>query len=166
MASITVRPASIDDTDLIIALIKALAEYERDPDAAVATPELIHRHIFGVDLAPHERGPIAECLIGELDGSPQGFAIFFHNYSSWVGKPGIYLEDLFVRPEARGVGLGKALLRRVAQIAVERECERVDWLVIDWNAPAIDFYKSIGARPLSDWTNFRLEGPHLQALGG
>lgn len=164
MANVTIRNATPDDAALILRLVKDLAVYERSPDAVVMTEDMVRKHIFGIGLAPGERGPIAEALIGEVDGSPQGCAVFFHNFSTWAGRPGIYLEDLFVRPEARGVGLGKALLAAVAKIAVARGCTRMDWLVIDWNEPAIGFYKSLGARSLDDWTNFRLEDDHLRRL--
>lgn len=164
MATIGIRAARIDDAALILELVKDLATYERDPDAVVMTEDLVRKHIFGVGLAPGERGPVAEALIGEVDGVAQGCAIFFHNFSTWAGRPGVYLEDLFVRPEVRGVGLGKALLAAVARIAVDRGCARMDWLVIDWNEPAIGFYKSLGARPLNDWTVFRLEDEHLQRV--
>jgi GNAT superfamily N-acetyltransferase len=103
-------------------------------------------------------------LIGEIDGEPQGFALFFHNFSTFEGRPGIYLEDLFVRPEARGSGLGKALLQRLATLAVERDCARLEWAVLDWNDPAIDFYKNLGARPMDEWTIFRVDGAALGAL--
>ena len=123
--------------------------------------ELIRQHLFGNGLG---RGPTAECVIGELDGVAQGFALFFHNFSTWLGKPGIYLEDLFVRPAARGAGLGKALFVHVARIALERGCERYEWSVLDWNTPAIDFYKSMGAVALDDWTTFRVTGEALARL--
>ncbi len=164
MAQLNIRQARVEDAGLILQLVKDLAKYERDPDAVVMTEELVRKHIFGIGLAPGERGPIAEALIGEVDGVAQGCAVFFHNFSTWAGRPGIYLEDLYVRPAARGVGLGKALLAHVAHVAVERGCARMDWLVIDWNEPAIGFYKSLGARSLNDWTNFRLEDDHLRRV--
>jgi GNAT superfamily N-acetyltransferase len=165
---IMIRPATPEDVPLILALIKELAEYERAPEAAVATPELIRKHIFGLGLAPGEvggRGPTAECVIGEVDGEPQGFAVFFHNFSTWLGKPGMYLEDLFVRPRARGVGLGKALLCHVARVAVERGCGRMEWSVLDWNEPAIGFYKKLGAVAMDEWTVYRVSGEALARLG-
>jgi GNAT superfamily N-acetyltransferase len=110
--------------------------------------------------------PYAEVIIGEVNGTAQGFALFFHNFSTFEGKPGVYLEDLFVRPEARGSGLGKALLSRLAAIAVERDCARLEWSVLDWNAPAIAFYRAIGARPMDEWTVQRLDGDALAALAG
>jgi GNAT superfamily N-acetyltransferase len=119
---------------------------------------LLRRNLFGAK-------PYAEVLIGEEDGEAAGFAIFFHNFSTFVGRPGIYLEDLFVRPEHRGKGYGKALLKRLAEIAVERECGRLEWAVLDWNDPAIGFYRKLGARPNDDWTVFRLAGEALRSLG-
>ncbi len=108
--------------------------------------------------------PYAEVLIGEIAGVPQGFALFFHNFSTFEGKPGVYLEDLFVRPEARGSGLGKALLKRLAAITVERDCARLEWSVLDWNEPSIQFYKKLGARPMDEWTVFRVDGDTLAEL--
>lgn len=158
----TVRRAEPSDVPLIGALIRELAEYERDPGAAQATDADLHTALFGNG---GER-PVAECLIGELDGEAQGMALFFTSFSTWTGRPGLYLEDLFVRPEARGEGLGKALLRAVAAIAVERGCRRLEWAVIDWNEPAIGFYKSLGARPMDQWTVWRVDGEPLRCLGG
>ncbi len=155
---VQVRSAARADAPLIVALIAELADYERAPEQALATVELIEQHLFG----PR---PMAECLIGLVDGLPQGFALFFHNFSTWMGKPGIYLEDLFVRPAARGEGLGKALFTAVATIAVERGCGRMDWMVLDWNTPAIDFYTRLGAVGMTEWTGFRLSGEGLRALG-
>lgn len=164
MPHATVRNAVPDDASLILQLVKDLAAYEREPDAVVMTESMVLAHIFGIGLPPGSRGPYAEAIIGEVDGVPQGCAVYFHNFSTWTGKPGLYLEDLFVRPEARGVGLGRALLTRVAQIAVERGCARVDWLVLDWNEPAIGFYEELGARALSDWTIFRLDDGPMRRL--
>jgi GNAT superfamily N-acetyltransferase len=155
--TISIRPATEADIPLILDLIRELAEYEKAPEQAVATPESMRAALFG------ER-PVAECVIGELDGTPQGFALFFTNFSTWLGKPGIYLEDLFVRPAARGRGLGKALLAHVAAIAVERGCGRFEWSVLDWNEPAIGFYKAMGAVPMSEWTVYRLSGEPLRQL--
>lgn len=157
-AGLSVRRATPADVPLILELIRDLAEYEREPHAVVATQDLLHRHLFG------QGHPAAECLIGDLDGSPQGFALFFSNFSTWVGWPGLYLEDLFVRPAARGRGLGKALLAAVARVGVERGCQRLDWSVLNWNEPAIGFYKSLGARPMSQWTVYRLSGDALSRV--
>ena len=171
MARLTIRPATPDDVDLIIELIGDLAEYERAPAAAVATPELIRRHLFGDSLEGHahlngvpRRGPVAECLIGEIDGTAQGFAVFFHNFSTWLGRPGLHLEDLFVRPPARGAGLGKALLVELAKIAADRGCGRMEWAVLDWNTPAIEFYKALGAKSMDEWTVYRVQGAAIGAL--
>lgn len=157
MSRVQVRPATRDDVPLIVQFIKDLAEYEREPQAAEATPAMIDEALFAVR-------PACECLIGEVDGRPEGFALFFHNFSTWKGKRGVYLEDLFVRPSARGVGLGKALLARLAQIALERGCPRLEWNVLDWNEPALKFYRSLGAEPLDGWTIHRLSGDALSRL--
>jgi GNAT superfamily N-acetyltransferase len=160
MASLSIRAASPEDISLILSLIRELAEYERAPQEARATPELIRRALFpDAPARPH-----AECLIGDIDGQPQGFALFFTNFSTWTGRPGIYLEDLLVRPAARGHGLGKALLKHLARTAVERGCARFEWAVLDWNEPAIGFYKALGATAMHDWTVFRLSGDALTAL--
>ena len=168
---IHIRTATPDDIGLILQLIADLANYERAPEAAVATPDLIRRHLFGDSLEGQahlsgtpRRGPVAECLIGEIDGVAQGFAVFFHNFSTWIGKPGLYLEDLFVRPAARGSGLGKALLVELAKIAHARGCGRMEWSVLDWNEPSIKFYKRLGATPMDEWTTFRLTGNALANL--
>lgn len=147
---------------LIGSLIRELAEYEKSPEQAVATDAMLHQNLFG-DTLPG-RGPIAECLIGEIDGVAQGLALTFMNYSTWTGRPGVYLEDLFVRPAARGMGLGRALLAEVAAGAVARGCVRVEWSVLDWNAPAIEFYKALGAKAMSEWTVFRISGEALSRL--
>ncbi len=160
---IEIRPAERADVSLILALIRELAEYERAREQAVATPELITRHLFGEGLG---RGPTAECVIGELDGRAEGMALFFHNFSTWTGKPGVYLEDLFVRPRARGCGLGKALLVHVAKIARDRDCGRYEWAVLDWNEPAIGFYKSLGAASMDEWTIYRVSGAALERMAG
>lgn len=158
MPSIIVRPALASDVALIVTLIRELAEYERAPEEAIATEALIHEALFG----PR---PACEALIGELDGRAMGFALYFHNFSTWKGRQGVYLEDLFVRPEARGQGLGLALFKAVAQIAVERGCPRMEWNVLDWNEPALKFYRSLGAEPLSEWTIHRLSGEALRKAG-
>lgn len=155
--TIAIRPARPADVALILELIRELAEYERAADQAQATPQGLHEELFGAR-------PSCEALIGEIDGVPQGFALFFHNFSTWIGRRGIYLEDLYVRPSARGAGLGKALLTRLAAIAVERGCRRMDWSVLDWNTPAIEFYKALGAVAMDEWTTFRLRDEALRAL--
>ena len=154
---LSIRPATPDDVPLIRQLIAELADYERLAHAAVATDDDLRAQLFG------ER-PAAEVLIGELDGEPAGFALFFHNFSTFLGKRGLYLEDLFVRPAARGAGLGKHLMAALARIAVQRDCGRFEWSVLDWNAPAIGFYRRIGAVGMDEWTVQRLEGEALHAL--
>ena len=155
----TIRPATEADLGTIEELIRALAAYERMSDEVVMDARLLRQGLFG------DR-PYAEVLIAEVDGEAAGFALFFHNFSTFLGRPGIYLEDLFVKPEHRAMGLGKALLKRLAEIAVERDCGRVEWAVLDWNEPAIGFYKKLGARPNEEWTVFRLAGESLRNLAG
>ncbi len=155
--TINIRTALVDDLDLIIGFIRALADYERLADAVVLDRILLGCHLFGDK-------PMAEVLIGEIDGVARGFALFFHNFSTFEGKPGIYLEDLFVEPEARGSGLGKALLARLAQLAMERGCARLEWAVLDWNEPSIAFYQALGAKAMDEWTVFRMDGAALMAL--
>ncbi|MCS6863459.1 MAG: GNAT family N-acetyltransferase [Gemmataceae bacterium] len=152
-----IRAATPADVPAIAALIRQLAEYERLTHTVVFTETDLHQHLFG------ER-PYAEVLVAEEVGAIVGFALFFHNYSTFRGKPGIYLEDLFVIPAARGRGYGKALLRAIAQLAVERGCARVEWSVLNWNAPAIAFYQSLGAEPLTEWTVYRLTDTALDRL--
>ena len=142
------------DVPLIVDFIRKLAEYEKLSHEVVADESLIRQALFG------ER-PAAEVVLAFLDGAPVGFALFFMNFSTFLGRPGIYLEDLFVEPEARRRGVGKALLKHLASLAVARGCARLEWAVLDWNTPSIDFYKSLGARPMHDWTVFRLTGPAL-----
>ena len=149
MARFEIRQATEADVPLILEFIRGLAKYERLEDRVVATEERLRATLFG-------NPRFAEVLIGEEDGAPAGFALFFHNYSTFLGLPGIYLEDLFVKPEMRGRGYGKALLARLAQVAKERGCGRVEWAVLDWNEPAIKFYQSLGAVMLDDWRIFRL----------
>ncbi|MCC7087858.1 MAG: GNAT family N-acetyltransferase, partial [Dehalococcoidia bacterium] len=140
------RPATEADLDTIIELIHALAEYEREPEAVRLVPGELRRHLFG----PR---PYAEVILAETgEGASAGFALFFHNFSTREGKPGIYLEDLFVRPEFRGQGYGKALLAELARLAVERGCARLEWAVLDWNEPSIQFYRALGAAPMDEWT--------------
>jgi GNAT superfamily N-acetyltransferase len=155
--SVTIRVANAGDLDLIIGFIRALADYERLADDVRLDRDVLGRHLFG-------HTPKAEVLIGEIDRVAQGFALFFHNFSTFEGKPGIYLEDLFVAPEARGSGLGKALLARLAQMAVERDCARLEWSVLDWNEPSIKFYESLGAKAMDEWTVYRMDGAALAAL--
>ena len=152
-----IRPATVDDVAAILGFIKELADYERLTHAVVATEELLRETLFG------ER-QVAEVLIGYCDNSPVGFALFFHNFSTFLGRPGIYLEDLYVKPEFRGNGLGRLFLQRIAALAKERQCGRVEWSVLDWNTPSIQFYHSLGAKPLDDWTMFRLTGEALDRL--
>ena len=159
MSGLTIRGAEERDVPLLLSLIRELAEYERLAGEVVATEEDLSRSLFG------ER-PAAEVLVATLDGLPVGFALFFHNFSTFLGRRGLYLEDLYVRPAARGRGVGRALLVRLAAIAVERGCGRLEWAVLDWNDPAIGFYRRLGASPMSDWTVFRLAGPALAALAG
>jgi GNAT superfamily N-acetyltransferase len=154
---LTLRSAVDDDVPLILSFIRALADYERLADKVVATEERLRATLFG------ERR-YAEVIVAEWDGRAAGFALFFHNFSTFIGSPGIYLEDLFVLPEMRGKGIGKSLLVKLAQLAIERNCGRVEWAVLDWNEPAIGFYKSLGAEPMSDWTVFRVTGDALPAL--
>lgn len=161
-----IRPAARADVPTILRFVRELAEYEREPQAVVATEESMHAALFGVAVpGSHLTGPVAECLIGELDGVPHGFAVYFHNFSTWKGRAGIYLEDLYVTPESRGKGLGLALLRAVAAVAVKRQCPRMEWAVLDWNTPAIEFYEKLGARRLTDWTICRLDGQALARVG-
>jgi GNAT superfamily N-acetyltransferase len=155
--NVSIRTATVDDLDLVIGFIRALAEYERLADEVKLDRTLIGCHLFGDK-------PMAEVLIGEIDGQPRGFALFFHNFSTFEGRPGIYLEDLFVDPDARGSGLGKALLARLAQLALERGCARLEWSVLDWNEPSIAFYKALGAKAMDEWTVNRVEGDALMAL--
>jgi GNAT superfamily N-acetyltransferase len=155
----TIRPAVRNDLDAVIDFIRALADYEKLGDAVRLDRAILDNHLFG----PR---PMAEVLIAELDATPVGFALFFHNFSTFEGRPGIYLEDLFVDPAARGSGAGKALLSRLAQIAIERGCARLEWSVLDWNEPAIRFYKSIGATAMDGWTINRVDGPALSELAG
>ena len=156
--STTVRFATREDVAVIVSLIRELAIYEKLEHLATATPERLDVELFG------DR-PTCECLIGEQDGEAVGFALFFHNFSTFLCKKGLYLEDLFVLPSARGTGLGKRLLQRLAQIAVERDCGRFEWSVLDWNVDAQAFYARMGATMLPDWRICRVTGDALQALG-
>ena len=153
----TVRPAHIGDCPTILAFIKQLAEYEKLTHEVVATEEKLQQTLFGEQ-------PAAEVIIADYQGSAVGFALFFTNYSTFLAKPGIYLEDLYVQPEMRGRGFGKQLLVYLAQMALERDCGRLEWWVLDWNQPAIDFYNSLGAKSMDDWTVNRLSGESLVTL--
>lgn len=155
----TIRPATPADIPQILAFIRALAVYEREPDAVTATEADLLSHGFGPN-------PFYFCLIAESHDTPAGFALYFFNYSTWLGRPGLYLEDLFVLPEFRGLGIGKALLQRVAAIAVEKGCPRLQWEVLDWNTPAIEFYQAMGAEFLDTWRNVRVTGDALRKLAG
>jgi GNAT superfamily N-acetyltransferase len=155
--TLSIRFATSADLDIVHGFILALADYERLSHEVRTDKAMLDRHLFG----PH---PMAEVLIAEEGDTPIGFALFFHNFSTFEGRPGLYLEDLFVAPEARGKGAGKALMVRLAQIALERDCARFEWWVLDWNTPSIDFYKSIGAKAMDEWTVQRVEGEALQAL--
>lgn len=154
---ISIRAARPADVPTILRFIWELAEYERAREEAIATPELLNEALFS------ER-PACEAFIGEFAGRAEGFALFFHNFSTWKGKRGVYLEDLYVTPAARGKGLGKALLAAVAKVAVERGCPRLEWNVLDWNEPALQFYRSLGAEPMSEWTIHRVTGEALAKL--
>ncbi len=144
-----IRPACVADVPIILKLIRDLATYERAPNEVTATEEQLVDVLFG-------EKPVAEVLLAFEKDTPVGFALFFHNFSTWLGRPGLYLEDLFVKPEKRGKGYGRALLVDLAKIAYERGCGRMEWAVLDWNNPAIKFYRSLGAKPMDEWTVFRL----------
>lgn len=156
--TLSIRPATPADLPLIAELIRELADYEKLAHEVRFDEAVLAAKLFGAR-------PYAEVVIGELSGIPQGFALFFHNFSTFEGRPGIYLEDLFVRPSARGSGLGKALLSHLAALAVERDCARLEWSVLDWNAPAIGFYQALGARSMDEWTVMRVDGAALERLG-
>ena len=154
-----IRKATAADAAQILEFIRALAAFERAPDAVTATEEGLIRDGFGPN-------PFYRCLIADCDGQPAGFAFYFFNYSTWVGRPGIYVEDLFVLPQFRRQGIGRELLKQIAAIAVENGCQRLQWEVLDWNTPAIDFYRAIGAEFLDEWRNVRLSGEALERLAG
>ena len=153
-----IRPAEPADVTTILRFVRELAVFEREPDAVLATEPMLHDALFGAH-------PAAEAVIAE-DGEPLGFALFFHNFSTWQGKRGLYLEDLYVTPSARGRGVGKALLRHLARLAVERDCARFEWSVLDWNADAIAFYRAMGAVGQDEWTVQRVDGDALRRLAG
>ena len=152
-----IRPATVSDVPQILRFIGELAAYEKLAHEVTATESLLHEHLFGANA-------VARCLIAELDNQAVGFALYFYNFSTFMGRRGIYLEDLFVRPEARGKGIGRALLAQLGRIAVKENCGRVEWAVLDWNTPAIGFYKKLGAAPMHEWTVFRVTGDELKNL--
>jgi len=157
--TIRIRPGELQDVPLIAELIRGLARYEKLEHEVVMTEEKLTTHLFG------ERR-YAETLIADDDGEPVGFALFFHTFSTFLAQPGLYLEDLFVVPEHRGGGIGRVLLERLAQVAIDRGCGRLEWAVLDWNQDAIQFYERLGAKPNSEWTVYRLTGEPLRALAG
>jgi GNAT superfamily N-acetyltransferase len=154
---ISIAPASENDVPLILSFIRKLAEYEKLSHLVVATEANVHSNVFGPN-------PVAEVLLAYWDAQPVGFALYLRNFSTFLGQPGIYLEDLFVDPEHRGKGIGKALLIQLAKIALERGYGRLEWAVLDWNTPSIEFYRSLGAVPLDEWTAYRLTGDALSRL--
>ncbi|MCX5754383.1 MAG: GNAT family N-acetyltransferase [Candidatus Krumholzibacteria bacterium] len=155
---VAIRQAAVGDVPLLLRMIGELAEFERIPHEVVATEEIVRESLFGGD-------PAAEALLAECDGKPAGFVIHFRNYSTFVGRAGLYIEDLYVRPEFRGLGVGRALFARCAEIARERNLGRVEWAVLEWN-PAREFYEHFGARAMDDWVLYRLSGNALRSLGG
>jgi GNAT superfamily N-acetyltransferase len=157
--SLVLRFATPEDVATILRFVRELAEFEREADKVVATEALLHEAMFG------ER-PVAEAVMAESDGEPLGMALFFHNFSTWTGWRGLYLEDLYVTPAARGSGVGKALLSHLAAIAVDRGCTRFEWAVLNWNQKAIDFYKAMGAEPMDEWIVNRVSGDALTRLAG
>jgi GNAT superfamily N-acetyltransferase len=157
MSALRIAPAIESDVPVILGFIRKLAEYEKLSHLVVATEENIREHVFGAN-------PVAEVLLAYWEDEPVGFALYLRNFSTFLGQAGIYLEDLFVDPEQRGKGIGKALLARLAKIAVERGYGRLEWAVLDWNTPSIEFYRSLGAAPLDEWTAYRLSGDELRRL--
>ena len=157
IADFQIRPARLDDVPVVLQLIRDLATYERAPDEVAATEEQLVDVLFGEQ-------PAAEVLLAFEEESPVGVAVYFYNFSTWLGRPGLYLEDLFVKPEKRGEGFGRALLIELAKIARDRGCGRMEWAVLDWNEPAIKFYRSLGAKPMHEWTVFRLTGEEIGKL--
>ena len=156
-SSFEIRTATLADVPTILQLIRDLATYERAPNEVTATEKQLRDVLFG-------EKPAAEVLLALAGGAPVGFAVFFHNFSTWLGRPGLYLEDLFVKPEERGKGYGRALLVHLGKIARERGCGRMEWAVLNWNEPAIQFYRKLGAKPLDEWTVYRLTGHDIEAL--
>lgn len=157
--TIAIRAATSGDVPTILRFIRELAAYEREPDAVEATEAMLETALFGAT-------PAAEALIAERDGNGIGFALFFHTFSTWTGRRGVWLEDLYVTPDARGSGAGAALLKTLAQIAIDRDCPRLEWTVLDWNTPAIEFYRAKGAKPQDEWTTQRVTGDALRVLAG
>ena len=157
-----IRPAVPADVPVLLQLVRELAVYEREPDAVDATEPMLHDALFGADA--HSSRPVASCHVAVLDGEVVGFALWYVTFSTWTGRPGLWLEDLFVRPGARGTGLGKALLQALAAVCVERGYTRFEWWVLDWNEPARGFYRSLGAVAQEEWTTFRVDGEALRAL--
>ena len=157
MPEIGLRPATERDVPLILSFIRELAEYERLSHEVVATEEVLRASLFGEKSA-------AEVVIGDYGDEPAGFALFFHNFSTFLARPGIYLEDLYVTPGLRGRGIGRAMLAYLARLAKERDCGRLEWSVLDWNEPAIKLYRSMGATPMDDWTTYRVTGEALDGL--
>lgn len=158
MEEVTFRKAVREDVPLILEFIKGLAEYEKMSDEVVATEEILDEWLFDKEKA--------EVIFAIAEGEEVGFALFFHNFSTFLGRAGIYLEDLFILPDMRGRGCGTALLRRLAQLALERGCGRLEWACLDWNKPSIDFYLAVNARPMDEWTTYRLTGDTLRAMAG
>ena len=159
MTNFEIRTTTEADVPIILSLIRELAEYERAPDAVVANETGLREVLFGPKRS-------AEVLLALEEGEPVGFAVYFYKVSTWLGRPGLYLEDLFVRPSVRGNGYGRALLERLARIAQERGCGRMEWAVLDWNDPAIQFYRKLGAEPMTEWTVFRLTQEGIARLAG
>jgi GNAT superfamily N-acetyltransferase len=157
--TLSIDPATPADIPLILDLIRELAEYEHEPESAQATAEQIHSALFG------ER-PAAEAVIARVDGEPAGWGLWFQTFSTWTGKPGLWLEDLYVRPQYRRQGVGNALMVFLARLCVERDYGRLEWSVLDWNTPTLDFYKALGAEAETEWTNHRLAGEALRRLAG
>ena len=159
MNELIIRPATTEDAGIILSFIRELAVYEKEPDAVVATEQDIVNNLFNPETT-------TKALIGLSNGQPVGFAVYFLNFSTWLGQDGMFLEDLYVSPDQRGRGFGKAMLKHLAQLAVERGCGRFEWNVLDWNEPAIRFYESLGAKAQSEWVGYRLEGQSLANLAG
>ena len=155
MAEVKIRKATIDDSSLILTFVKELATYEKSQDSVLTSVDDIKKNLF-------DKNTTTEAVICLSDDKPIGFAVYFLNFSTWLGKSGLYLEDLYVSPEFRGCGAGKKLLKYLAQLAVENDCGRFEWSVLDWNEPAINFYESIGAKPLSEWVGYRMEAQSLK----